>query len=74
MKYKDKSKITEEEVELKKVVLKKAIKPKPVVKTVKVKLMAKESVVKMKLENGCINIPESHVDILERHGIIKRVK
>jgi len=73
MKYKNKSEITEE-IKPEKVILKKVIKPKVIVKTLKVRLMAKESVVKLKPENGCINIPESHVDILERHGIIKRVK
>jgi len=73
MKHKNKSEITEE-TKPEKVILKKVIKPKIVIKTAKVRLIAKESVVKLKSENGYINIPESSIDILERHGIIKRVK
>jgi len=72
MKNKVESKVTEEKTE--KVIVKKAIKPKPVIKTERVRLLVKSSVIKMKSENGYVNIPEKHVDILQRHGIVKRVK
>jgi len=56
------------------IVPKKSVKKKPVIKTTKVRLKVKDSVVGIVAKNGYVDIPDSKLDILERRGIIKREK
>ena len=64
----------EEEIIPEEVIPKKSSKIKHAIKTVRVRLLVSDSVVNMKSENGYIDIPENNLEILERHGIVKRVK